>query len=422
MHRRSRTWRAATITRGAALWLAVGTVGIASCGGNKGTPGFGDNGSGGGSSGGSGDDSGTLSLGDGGLSTPFALDAAVSTGAPIGDSGCATAMTQAHFSAVYLVFVLDGSGSMKQQNKWAAVVPALQDIFSQMAASADTGLAAGLVVFSDSMDPTAGAGPYPSSADVTVGLVNSAQNTKLTQRLSGQPMSATPTQTALTGGYGELENFQPQAPLATGGKKVLVLITDGAPTDGCSILSSLNSYTSNPCVQMAGQKLMEAAPKGPIETFVIGVGQFPSTVALTFDPSFLGYLAQAGGTGPAMCNPSENSTTTDLCYFEIDPSKSTTAMQLQQQFETALNTIRGEVFSCTFPIESSGLGTIDPTKVNVEVGGMTILQDPKNGWTYDNATHPTEIILHGAACTQAKGNLTEKVNVVLGCQTQTVPQ
>ena len=59
-----------------------------------------------------------------------------------------------------------------------------------------------------------------------------------------------------------------------------------------------------------------------------------------------------------MCNPSENSVTTDLCYFEIDPSKATSAMQLQQQFETALNTIRGEVFSCNFPIQASGLGTI----------------------------------------------------------------
>jgi hypothetical protein len=330
-------------------------------------------------------------------------------------------MSQAHFAAVYLLFVLDGSGSMNQQNKWTAVVPALTDIFGQMAANADPGLAAGLMVFSDSMDPTAGAGPYPSSADVSVGLVNAAQNTKLTQRLSGMPAGGTPTQTALTGGYTELESFQAQPPLTAGGKKVIVLITDGAPTDGCSILSSLNSYTSNPCIQTAGQKLMEAAPKGPIETFVIGVGDFPSTIALTFDPSFLGYLAQAGGTGPAMCNPSENSTTSDLCYFEIDPSKATSAMQLQQQFETALNTIRGEVASCNFPIESSGSGTIDPTKVNVEIGGTTILQDPKNGWTYDNPTSPKEIILHGAACTEAKGGITEKVSVVLGCQTQTIP-
>jgi hypothetical protein len=408
---------------GAATWLVIGALCSGACGGSKKSTGFGDGISGSSSGGGGGnDDSGVLSLEDGGLSGPFALDATVPTGAPVGDSGCATAMTQAHFSAVYLEFVLDGSGSMAQQNKWTAVVPALKDIFSQMASSADTGLAAGLLVFSDSMDSTAGAGPYPSSADVPIALVNAAQNTKLAARLGGMPASGTPTQTAMTGGYTALENFAPQPPLSENGKKVLVLITDGAPTDGCIVLASaVNGYPGNPCVMMAAQKLMEAAPKGPIETFVVGVGQFPSAIAFTFDPSFLGYVAQAGGTGPTGCNPAENSMTNDLCYFEIDPSKATTAAQLQMQFETALNTIRGEVFSCTFPIESSGSGTIDPTRVNVEIGGMTILQDPKNGWTYDNPQKPTEIILHGAACTQAKGNLTEKVSVVLGCMTQTVP-
>ena len=66
------------------------------------------------------------------------------------------------------------------------------------------------------------------------------------------------------------------------------------------------------------------------------------------------------------------------------------------------------------------LGAVDPTKVNVEIGGKTILQDPTNGWTYDNPQTPTEIVLHGAACTDTKGDLTAKVSIVLGCKTQTV--
>jgi hypothetical protein len=113
--------------------------------------------------------------------------------------------------------------------------------------------------------------------------------------------------------------------------------------------------------------------------------------------------------------------TSDLCYFEIDPSMSPTAAQLQMQFETALNTIRGQVISCTFPLQSSGLGQVDPTLVNVEVNGTTILQDPANGWTYDNPTKPTEIILHGKACSTATDTITAKVSIVLGCQTQ-IPQ
>ena len=137
------------------------------------------------------------------------------------------------------------------------------------------------------------------------------------------------------------------------------------------------------------------------------------------DPSFLGNLAHAGGTGGSACNPNETTSTTDLCYFEIDPSTAPTASQLQQKFETALNAIRGQVVSCTYPLQSSNLGNVDPSLVNVEVDGMTILQDAKNGWTYDNPTSPTEIVLHGAACTSAQTDLTAKVSIVLGCATQT---
>ena len=31
--------------------------------------------------------------------------------------------------------------------------------------------------------------------------------------------------------------------------------------------------------------------------------------------------------------------------------------------------------------------------------GTTVPQGAANGWSYDNATNPTEIVFHGAACT-----------------------
>ncbi len=371
-----------------------------------------------------GDDSGsvTSSPGGGAQQGTFASGGGAASGASLGDAGCATATAEAKRQPAYLLFVLDGSGSMKQQNKWTAVVPALEDIFGEMETAADTGVAAGLIVFSDTNDSTMGAGPYPGSSDVSIAYVNAGQQTALDNRLSGMPRNSTPTESALTGGYGELEGFQAQAPLQSGGKKVLVLITDGVPTDGCMSTPGLSNYSTNPCIELAGQKLAEAAPKGPIETFVIGVGDFAGGGGFFgtngIDPSFLGNLAQAGGTGPAKCNPNETTMTSDLCYFEIDPSTSTTAAQLQMQFETALDAIRGQVLSCTFPIQSSGLGQVDPTHVNVEVNGTTILQDPNNGWTYDNPMMPTDIILHGSACATATGTITAKVSIVLGCATQ----
>jgi hypothetical protein len=248
--------------------------------------------------------------------------------------------------------------------------------------------------------------------------VGSAQLQALSNRLSGMPSSGTPTGPAMSGGYGELEKYMPSGSNPPpGGQKVMVLITDGVPNSGTPDCSQNGgSYTSNACVQLAGTELMKAKPQGPILTFVIGVGQYPTTDTTNFDPSFLGNVAQAGGTGPKNCNPNENASgATDLCYFEVDPTQATSAQQLQQQFENAINAIRGQVASCTIALQNNG--NVDPTKVNVTINGMTIPQDPTNGWTYDNPTNPTSITLHGMACTDLQNNPMANVQIVLGCAT-----
>jgi hypothetical protein len=351
----------------------------------------------------------------------FGGDGDVSVGSDLGDAGCATASAQARRQPVYLLFVLDGSGSMKSDNKWTAVVPALQSIFGEMKQAADPGVAAGLVVFSDTIDSTGGSGPYPSKVDVPIAFVDAAHESALDARLMGMPQNGTPTHAALTGGYGDLEGYQAAAPVQPGGKKVLVLITDGVPSDDCVSIPLLTTYSTNACVEEAATKLKAASPQGPVQTFVVGVGDFVSSSffgTTGIDPSFLGNLAQAGGTGASACNPNETQATTDLCYFEIDPSQAQTATALQQKFEAALNAIRGEVVSCTFPLQSSNLAQIDPQHVNVEVNGTTVLQDAKNGWTYDDPGAPTAIVLHGAACTSAETDVSAKVSIVLGCATQ----
>jgi hypothetical protein len=198
---------------------------------------------------------------------------------------------------------------------------------------------------------------------------------------------------------------------------VLVLITDGVPTDNCAMNGGTN-YSTNACVVQAAAELTKASPKGPILTFVIGTGVFPSSDLTNFDPSFLGSIASAGGTGPTGCNPTDNTSTANLCYFNVDPSAGNAA-QTEKAFEDAINAIRGKVLSCTFPLSTTGLGQVDPTKVNVEVNGQTIVQDPNNGWSYDNPNNPTEIILNGTACTSLKSDPNATVSIVLGCATKT---
>jgi hypothetical protein len=381
-------------------------------GGSGSTSGGSGSGSGGSTS------SGGSSSSGGGSSGSFGGDGGPTTGgfdASL-DSGCATATATATRQPVYMLFIQDGSGSMRQNSKWIAVVPALESIFDDMNKQADPGVGAGLIVFSDSQDFTFGMGPYPQMVDVPIGFVGAAQDGALHQRLSGQPGFSTPTQAALTGAYSELENFTPLTPLPPNGKKVVILITDGVPTDGCAQMGG--SYPSNPCIQMAAMKLAEAAPKGPILTYVIGVGVYPSSDLTNFDPSFLGNLAQAGGTAPMGCNPNENAAgATDLCYFQVDPTQASNAMQLQQKFEDAINSIRGQVLSCTFPLQTTGVGMVDPGKVNVEVNGTTVPQDPANGWTYDNPTNPTSITLNGSSCASLKADPHATVQIVLGCTT-----
>ncbi|HTQ45620.1 MAG TPA: vWA domain-containing protein [Polyangiaceae bacterium] len=393
----------------------------AACGSTKSDSGFGESSSSGGSGSSSGAASGSSSGGSGsssglgGSSGSFGDGSVAEGGGSLGDAGCATASAKATKTPVYLLFVLDGSGSMSQDNKWTAATAALDAIFSDMQKAADTGVGVGLIVFSDSKDPTGGGGPYPSSQDVGINFVGTAQQSLLNARLNGGPSDGTPTGTALQGGYSELENYMALTPLPPGGQKVLVLITDGVPTDNCS---PGGSYTSNACVVEAGQELTKAKPQGPILTYVIGTGVYPSSDLSNFDPNFLGNLALAGGTGPKGCNPNENTAgATDLCFFEVDPTAGN-ASQTEMAFENAINAIRGQVLSCTFPLSlDKDAGMIDPSKVNVTVDGMTVSQDPNNGWTYDNPSNPTEIIFHGTSCDNLKMNSMATVNIILGCAT-----
>lgn len=331
------------------------------------------------------------------------------------DASCATATAKASRQPVYMLIVLDGSGSMGQQNKWTAIVPALDTIFDDIKKSNDTSFGIGLIAFSDKNDPTGGGGPYPSKKDIPIAFVDSAQATALHTRIDNEnPSAGTPTKTALTGAYGELEAFTPSGMLQPGGKKVLVLMTDGVPSD--------SNAADNVAIVKA--ELTKPAPAGPITTFVVGVGNFPSTNLGSFDPSFLGQVAVAGGASPAGCNPNENKTLANVCYFEVDPAAAASVTVLSQKFVDAINTIRGQVASCTFNLERPDGGGIDPTKVNViftNGAGMTSVvgADMTNGWTYDNPANPTSVTLHGMACDVVKADPKGAISINIGCPTVT---
>jgi hypothetical protein len=330
------------------------------------------------------------------------------------DSGCATATAQVERDPIYMLVVLDGSGSMAEDGKWAAVVPALEAFIDDLESLKDVSFGVGLTVFSDSNDATGGVGPY-TKVDVPIAFVDAAQAQKLHARLDGaEPKAQTPTLAVLEGQYPLVEQFTPGAPLLPGGKKVLVLMTDGVPYP--------DTGTQQPaCIQAATDELAKAAPAGPVTTFAVGIGYtFPYDPTI-YDPKFMAQLALAGGAPNQPCDPNETKWASNMCHFQITPvGGAGNVSQLEQDFLIAFDKIRAKVTSCELALDKSGI--VDPSLVNVVFTdarntSQVVPEDPTDGWTYDDPTNPTKVVLHGKSCNDLKANPSGSVEVVLGCKT-----
>jgi hypothetical protein len=181
-------------------------------------------------------------------------------------------------------------------------------------------------------------------------------------------------------------------------KPVILLATDGVPDDTC--ISAVAGETPN---TLANAIAIAAAAYGgtpSIATFVVGVGS---------DLAALDGIAQAGGTGSATL---------------VD-----TGSNAQQQFLAALDAARRSAIPCDFTIPADS--NVEPAETNVEyspangsrqdfvfVGDATSCSKaPTNGWYFDDAIHPTKVILCGAACDMVKADDRGQVNVVFGCPT-----
>ena len=321
---------------------------------------------------------------------------------------CARAAATARRTPIYMLIVLDGSGSMQEQHKWDAVVSALDKFFENEASHGDGALAVGLTVFSDSGDRTGGFGPYPR-IDVPIRALDEAQAQALSARIDhSAPLNETPLAAALTGQYPLIEGFAPDGSIAPGGDKVLVLMTDGVPYP--------NPGLQRPVCLAAAR----AEATRHVTTFAVGIGPVTTYDANVYDPRFMGALATAGGAPRADCDPQEISNPKRMCHLQVTPDGRTPS-QLSGDFLRAIDDIRSAVASCELTLENVG-GEIDPAHVNVVYadarGVETALPaGPVNGWTYDDPGHPAKVVLHGEACAKLKSEPEGKVSVVVGCRT-----
>ncbi|RYG71959.1 VWA domain-containing protein [bacterium] len=216
---------------------------------------------------------------------------------------------------------------------------------------------------------------------------------------------------ALTSQSALLRAFQPTAPLAPDGKRVLVVMTDGTPGD-CG-------PGRNACVDDVAA-LVTGEPA--ISTFVIGIGDVDDAEASVYDEKFLSRLANAGGAAPAGCNPDwdgQNPQGTQPCHFQVTPGAKTSDM-IRDEMIAAFNQIASRVQSCELTLDQTS--PIDPTKVNVvytDASGETQVLPGAEGWTYDDPAAPTKVILGGASCERLKADPDATVRIVIGCPTGT---
>jgi hypothetical protein len=199
------------------------------------------------------------------------------------------------------------------------------------------------------------------------------------------PFGGTPTGPALQGSVNYTSAWAQSHP---GHKTVIVLATDGVPTDCTPI--DINSIAS----------IASAALNGPhkILTFVIGVGNALTT---------LNAIANAGGTTQA---------------YLVD-----TGGNVQQQFLQAMQDIQKKTLGCEYQMPKTDAGIVDPNQVEIEI---TPSSGPKktinkltgaaqcgsgDGFYYDNNSAPTKILLCPATCNAVQADTNPKVNISLGC-------
>lgn len=315
--------------------------------------------------------------------------------------GCAASTAQAELSPVYLVFLLDESGSMgdgdngDRTKKWDPVTAALKAFFAD---EASAGITASLSVFplnqnksmgaADSdFAPACNAAAYVDPIVTPTALPNDKAFADAIQTLDPPNEYGTPTYPGLSGTIQYAESVLAEE---AGRKVAIVMVTDGQPF-GCGNQGNNINNTAMAAAEVADR----------IPTYVIGVADESNSL------DSLDAIAEGGGTDKAF-------------IVEVDNPE-----QTRTELLDAINLIRGQAISCELPIPSPPAGKkLDPDKVDVQFTPSGEAATPlKYGaecsgdvaWRYDDADKPTKVLLCDATCNTVKADPMGKLDVVFGC-------
>jgi hypothetical protein len=296
-----------------------------------------------------------------------------------------------------LLIVLDRSGSMGDAppagggSKWSQVTGALDQTVMSLQGQIKWGL---------EMFPSDDSCGVSASVDVPIAASNaSAISAAIAAKMPG---GSTPTADAINKGTSYLTGLTDANP------KYIVLATDGEPNcagSGGGACTCSPPFTASgtqcclatlcvPCTLTAGgddaagaeQAITDTANKG-VNTFVVGIAADSSDDAVLNQMAVNGKTARAGTTK----------------YYPVAN---------QSDFVTTVNTIAGQIISCTFPLS---MAPANPDLVSISAGAQTVPHDPTHmdGWDY--GPNDMSIQFYGSWCTQLQSGSVGNVQAVYGC-------
>lgn len=315
-------------------------------------------------------------------------------------SACVSEVASAELAPTNLVFVFDKSGSMGDastgfdpKKRWIPVSTGMKEFFADPYSKT---LRASLEFFPLSDDTVETACNHAYAAP-TVELTNASDPAFVSALETTKPSGGTPTLPALQGGIEYAKQIHAARPAE---KTAVVLVTDGEPGFWNPDKNAFEPGCAGNTVANVAAAAAAAFAEG-IPTYVIGVG--PQLTALNS-------VAKSGGTSAA------------VMVSVNDPAATTSAIK------QALADIRKREIACEFALPPPPAGEeLDPFAVNVVLknadGTDKVLGYSKDcadqgGWTYDNPSAPSRILLCGGACTDAKTATDGKVSIAFGCKTK----
>ena len=334
---------------------------------------------------------------DGGLTNTFeTIDASTDA------QGCSESKTEIQRVPVVIEFAVDDSGSMDSGGKWTAARDALLAAFDDMKNTSAPGLFVGLLRWSTNVGEKVNPGDITDTNHYDE-LVATIDTPKACPPCNG---GGTTMGKGLDAAYKAVEDFKAPAGFVQDKmSRAVVVVSDGTPTDKAASETLVDS------------KLNLQPPDGPILTFSVGIGPFPTTSTGTYDPAFMSRIAINGGTATVDCSP-DSAIPEGLCHFQINTNDSDyTAMK--QALIDAINQIRAISATCEFTFTTNEDTDLNNVKVEItdsEGNTTEIPEDPENGWSFNDPDNPTSIVLNGEACAASNGTVSGRVDVILGCK------